>query len=91
MGWLPGSSVLLTGADLVTVKLVADAFGVQDYWLEQAVGSAGKGFIGKKFAYELLTLIPGPGWAIKSAAATAMTAASGSALIEYMESRSPYV
>lgn len=90
-GWLPGSSVLLAGGDLATVKLVADAFGVTEYSVEQIVITTGKGFVGKRIAYEMLSFFPAIGWAIKSGVASTMTMMSGAALIAYMESRSPYM
>lgn len=90
VGWVPGSSLLLGGVDVLTINKVADAFGVEDYTIEQVVATVGKSFVGKRVATELLSFFPGLGWAIKSGVACATTAAAGALLIQYMKEKSPY-
>lgn len=91
VGWVPGSSLLLGGVDAILIKKVADAFGVEDYSIEQVTAAIGKCFIGKAIATELLSFFPGPGWIIKSGVAGAMTATAGALLIQYMKTKSIYV
>jgi hypothetical protein len=91
VGWVPGSSLLLAGVDTILIKKVADAFGVKSYSVEQVAATAGKRYVGKAIATELLSLFPGPGWAIKSGVSSTMTAAAGALLIQYMKAKSPYI
>lgn len=91
VGWMPGSSLLLGGIDIVLIKQVAAAFEVEDYSIEQVITTIGKRFAGKLLATELLSFIPGPGWAIKGGVAASVTGAAGALLVAYMKDKSPLV
>lgn len=90
VGWIPGSMLILAGADMELVKDVAKAFGVQSYSFEEVSAAIGASVTGKIVAGEALSLFPGLGWVAKSAVAGSVTKAVGEVIINYMRSRSPY-
>lgn len=90
VGWVPGSMLILAGADVLLVKDVAKAFGVHSYNLEEVTAAISASASGKVIAGELLSVIPVVGWAIKSGVAGGITKTVGEVLIAYMKDRSPY-
>jgi uncharacterized protein (DUF697 family) len=91
-GWVPGSALFLTGADMVMVKQVADVFGV-DVFDEQAfltsVGSTIASALGGAAITEVVGLIPVVGWAIKSLSMAAKARLIGDAVVDYFYKLSP--
>lgn len=90
-GWIPGSSLFLTGADIAMINQVADAYQVSAFDLEHlsgilggAVGSA----IGGVAIAEIIGAIPLVGWAVKSAGMAAKAKVIGDAVIYYFRERS---
>ncbi len=90
IGWVPGSMLMLAAADVKLVNDVAKAFGVQTYSIEEVTAAVGATITGKVVAGELLSFLPGLGWAIKSAVASGVTKAMGEAVLQYFKGRSPY-
>ncbi|MEM6281352.1 MAG: hypothetical protein AAF787_04090 [Chloroflexota bacterium] len=91
-GWIPGSALVLTGADYVMMEQVARTFEVaafdKDHALQSigtlaASGAAG-GVIG-----EAIGVVPVIGWAVKSGMMGAKAHLIGNAIIEYFKERSP--
>lgn len=89
LGWMPGSSLFLGGVDAILIKKVAAAYGVTDFDIEAIIAMITKRFIGKSAA-EILSAFVGPGWILKAGIASVITFMGGSALIAYMEAKSPY-
>src|SRR5439155_27185047 len=69
-GWIPGSSLVFTGADLLMINQVAEAFEVKAFDPKSVAASAG-GVIGSSIAGAVIRegvgVIPIFGWAVKSA------------------------
>lgn len=89
VGWIPGSMFLLTFYDAKLVGDVAKAFAVEHYTIDQLVAAAGATLTGKVIAGELLSLVPGLGWAVKSGVAAGVTKVAGEIVIDYFAQRSP--
>ena len=85
-GWIPGSSLVFTGADLVMINQVAEAFNVKAFDQEAAMATIGgaivSGTAGAVIA-EGVGIIPVFGWAVKSAMMSAKARAIGEAIIDY--------
>jgi uncharacterized protein (DUF697 family) len=90
VGWIPGSMFVLAGADVKLCHEVAQCFGVKHWSAESISAAIGASVAGKVVAGEALSLVPGIGWAIKSAVAGSVTKAVGETIIVYFKSRSPY-
>lgn len=90
IGWVPGSMYLLSGVDAKLVNDIAKAFGVECYSTQELAAAVGASVTGKIVAGELLSLLPGWGWAVKSGVAAGVTKAAGEAIISYFKKRSPY-
>jgi len=73
VGTVPFSTLLLAGLDAVVIKKVADAFGVTEYSIEQALGVAAKSYAGKMVAYTAIDLVPFAGWVVKGGVAATMS------------------
>ena len=89
IGWVPGSMFALTGADIRIVRDIANAFCVEQYSFEEVSAALGATVAGKVVAGEMLSLVPGFGWAVKAGVAAAVTKAMGETLISYFKERSP--
>jgi hypothetical protein len=85
-GWIPGSSLVFTGADLVMINQIADAFDVKAFDQEAAMatisGAIVSGTAGAVIA-EGVGIIPVFGWAVKSAMMSVKARAIGEAVIDY--------
>ncbi len=92
-GWLPGSTLFLTGADFVMLTQVAQAFGIGAFDQEAALTTIGatvaSGVTGSLIA-EGVGLIPVVGWAVKSGIMSAKAKMLGDAVVEYFKKLSPY-
>lgn len=88
VSWIPGSTLLLAGADAKMINDIANIFEVRGVTAEQVLAAVGASVTGKTAA-EALSFIPGPGWIAKGAVATGITKALGEAVIKYMKARSP--
>lgn len=90
-GWIPGSVVFLTGADIAMINQVASAYEVNAFDMEHLqeilVRSVGSAVAGGVIA-EVVGTIPLLGWALKSAGMAAKAKAIGDAVIKYFRERS---
>ncbi|MEL6149619.1 MAG: hypothetical protein AAFV33_13150 [Chloroflexota bacterium] len=90
-GWIPGSALVLTGADYVMMEQVARTFEVGAFDKDHAMQSIGTlaasgaagGVIG-----EAIGLVPVIGWAVKSGMMGAKAHLIGNAVIDYFKERS---
>ena len=90
-GWIPGSSIFLTGADMAMITQVANAYEVNDFdmdHLKALLGGAIGGVVAGNIIAEVTGLIPVVGWAAKSAGMAAKAKAIGDAVINYFRERS---
>ena len=91
-GWIPGSSLVFTGADLLMINQVAEAFEVKSFDPKSVAASAG-GVIGSSIAGAVIRegvgVIPIFGWAVKSAMMGGKAKAIGEAVIVYFRDVSP--
>lgn len=88
VSWIPGSAIVLSGADIVLIKNVADAFEVKDYNVVAAIGATGAAAGGKMLA-ESCSVVPIAGWIAKAVIAGSITKALGEGLIAYFKGQSP--
>ncbi len=90
-GWIPGSSVFLTGADIAMINQVANAYEVSAFDMDHLTGTLG-GAVGSAIAggviAEFVGVIPLVGWAVKSAGMAAKARVIGDAVINYFRERS---
>ena len=87
VSWVPFSSIVLSGADVVMVAKVASAFQVEGYNVEKVIATAAAGTAGRWLA-EGLSFIPGPGWIAKAIIAGSITKGMGEAVIVYFRGES---
>lgn len=90
VSWIPGSNFAFSVADYAMIEGVAKAFRVENFQKEAVVSAVGSGATGKTLLLELLSFIPGPGWAIKAAVSGSMAKGLGESVIAYFKKRSPY-
>jgi uncharacterized protein (DUF697 family) len=88
VSWVPFSSIVLTGADVMMVARVAAAFEVEGYSVEKATATAAASTGGRWLA-EACSFVPGPGWFVKAIIAGGVTKAMGEAVIAYFRKESP--
>ena len=90
-GWIPGSSLFLTGADIAMINQVANAYEVSAFDMDHLTGILG-GAVGSAIAggviAEFVGVIPLVGWAVKSAGMAAKARVIGDAVISYFRERS---
>ena len=90
-GWIPGSSLFLTGADIAMINQVANAYEVSAFDMDHLTGILG-GAVGSAIAgsviAEFVGVIPLVGWAVKSAGMAAKARVIGDAVINYFRERS---
>ena len=89
IGWLPGSTLMLSGTDWTMIRSVAKAFDVQlteNNLLE--IKSILSAIVIGKGVNELLLFLPGVGWAVKAISASVATKAIGEFIFYYCEKRS---
>jgi hypothetical protein len=91
-GWLPGSSFVLGIGDMVMIRQVADAYGIQ-VMDEDAVRAHFAGvfgsILGSMAAAEVAGLVPVFGWIAKSAMLASKAKLMGDAVNDYFRERSP--
>jgi hypothetical protein len=91
-GWIPGSALVLTGADYVMLEQVAREFEVESFDKDNAFQSIGtiaaSGMAGGVIG-EAVGLVPVVGWAIKSGMMGMKAKVIGDATIDYFKQRSP--
>ena len=90
-GWIPGSAIFLTGADMAMITQVANAYEVNDFdidHLKALLGGAVGGVVAGNIIAEVAGLIPVVGWAAKSAGMAAKSKTIGDAVISYFRERS---
>lgn len=90
-GWIPGSSIFLTGADMAMITQVANAYEVNDFdidHLKALLGGAIGGVVAGGVIAEVTGLIPLVGWAAKSAGMAAKAKTIGDTVIRYFRERS---
>lgn len=92
LGWIPGSTLMLTAADTAMIHQVATAYEVSAFDMDNltstltgAIASA----IAGGFITEAIGFVPVVGWAIKSAAMAAKAKLIGDTLQSYFRERSP--
>jgi hypothetical protein len=91
-GWIPGSALVLTGADYVMLEQVAREFEVESFDKDNAFQSIGtiaaSGMAGGVIG-EAVGLVPVIGWAVKSGMMGMKAKLIGDATIDYFKKRSP--
>ncbi len=91
-GWIPGSSLFLTGADMVMLRQVADTFNVNSFDEKSAfatIGAAAGSAVAGSAISEIVGFVPVVGWAIKSTMMGAKAKVLGEAIINYFRDLSP--
>lgn len=91
IGVVPGSTILLAGADVKIIHDVAKAFEVEAYTVEEVLAVIGASIAGKTAADLGLSWFPGIGWLIKGGIAAATTKTAGEVMIRYFKPRSSLV
>jgi hypothetical protein len=89
-GWIPGASLALGAADMVMIRQVADAFGVDAFdedSLKAHLGGA-LGSVTGAVAAEAIGVIPLVGWAVKSVTLHIKADTIGKAVIDYFRKQS---
>src|SRR5207237_9532073 len=83
-GWIPGSTLVFTGTDLLMINQVADVFEVKGFDPKVVAASVG-GAVGSSVAGSVIAegvgIIPVFGWAVKSALMAGKAKAIGEAVI----------
>jgi uncharacterized protein (DUF697 family) len=91
-GWIPGSTLVFTGTDLVMINQVAAAFGVETFDPKNVAASVG-GVVSSSLAANVIAegvgIVPIFGWAVKSAMMGGKAKAIGEAVIAYFRDQSP--
>ena len=89
-GWIPLSSLFLTGADIAMINQVANAYEVNAFDMDHLTGilsgAVGSAITGGVIA-EFVGVIPLVGWAVKSAAMAAKAKVIGDAVTRYFRER----
>ena len=91
-GWVPGSTLVLTGADLVMINQVAAVFEVNSFDSKAVIASIGgtaTSSVAGGVIAEGLSFIPGPGWIVKGALMGGKAKAIGEGVITYFKELSP--
>lgn len=91
-GWIPGSALVLAGGDMVMIRQVANAFGVDEIdedAIKVHLGGLAASVVGGSVLLEAAGLVPIVGWAVKGAAMAGKAKVIGDAVIGYYRERSP--
>jgi uncharacterized protein (DUF697 family) len=91
VGVVPGSTLLLAGADVKIVHDIAKAFEVESYTVEEVLTVIGASIAGKTAADYGLSWFPGIGWLIKGGIAAITTKTAGAIMIKYFKGKSELV
>ncbi|HET7460935.1 MAG TPA: hypothetical protein VFJ82_06795 [Longimicrobium sp.] len=89
-GWIPGASFALAAADMVMIRQVADAYGVEAFDEDSLKVHLG-GVLGSMtgaIAGEAIGVIPIVGWAVKAATLHYKADTIGKAVIDYFRKHS---
>ncbi|MDZ4766938.1 MAG: hypothetical protein SGI73_20555 [Chloroflexota bacterium] len=90
--WIPGSTLFLTGADLVMIRQVALAFAIPTFdegaALTTISGTVASGIAGSLIA-EGVGLIPVVGWVVKSGLMAGKAKLLGDSVVDYFKTLSP--
>lgn len=89
-GWIPGASLALTAADMVMIRQVADAFGVEAFDEDSLKAHLGGvlGSVTGAVAAEAIGVIPIVGWAVKAVTLHVKADTLGKAVIDYFRKQS---
>ena len=90
-GWIPGSTLVLGGGDILMIRQVGEAFGIPAFdedALKAHLGGVLGSLAGGAVA-EAIGVVPVIGWAVKSYALKMKADALGKAIIDYFRQRSP--
>lgn len=91
-GWIPGSTLLLAGADLLMMRQVARIFEIQEFDENVAIttisGTIASGVAGSVIS-EGVGFIPVVGWIVKSGMMSAKAKILGDAVVGYFHKLSP--
>ena len=91
-GWIPGAALALTGADIIMIRQVAAAFGIQVFDMESVKAHLGgllASSVGGSVASEMMGVIPVVGWIAKSVTLGLKAEGLGKGVIDYFRARSP--
>ena len=92
LGWIPGSTLVFAGGDMMMVRQVAEKFGIQSFDEEgfrAHLGGVVASLVGGTAAAGAAEFVPIIGWAAKAAVLSAKSKVLGEAVIDYFYSRSP--
>ena len=89
-GWIPGASLALTAADMVMIRQVADAFGVEAFDEDSLKAHVGGvlGSVTGAVAAEAIGVVPIIGWAVKAVTLHVKAETIGKAVIDYYQKHS---
>ncbi|HEX8829961.1 MAG TPA: hypothetical protein VF705_02290 [Longimicrobium sp.] len=89
-GWIPGASFALAAADMVMIRQVADAFGVEAFDEESLKVHLGGvlGSVTGAVAAEAIGVIPIVGWAVKAVTLHVKADTIGKAVVDYFRRHS---
>ncbi|HET7233169.1 MAG TPA: hypothetical protein VFJ16_24375 [Longimicrobium sp.] len=89
-GWIPGASFALAAADMVMIRQVADAFGVEAFDEESLKVHLGGvlGSVTGAVAAEAIGVIPIVGWAVKAVTLHVKADTIGKAVVDYFRKHS---
>jgi len=89
-GWIPGASFALAAVDMVMIRQVADAYGVEAFDEESLKVHLGGvlGSVTGALAGEAIGVIPIVGWAVKAATLHYKADTIGKAVIDYFQKHS---
>lgn len=91
-GWIPGSALILTGADYVMLEQVAREFEVESFDKDnafQSIGTIAASGVAGGVIGEAVGIVPVIGWAVKSGMMGMKAKLIGDATIDYFKKRSP--
>ena len=88
MGFIPGATLLLAGADVKMVHDVAKAFDVKHYNIKERTAAIAATIAGKTASVALTVWFPVVGWAINADIAGSVTKAAGEIVIAHFKSKS---
>lgn len=92
LGWVPGSTLVFAGGDMVMIRQVAEKFGVQSFdeeGLKAHLGGVVASVVGGSAAAGAAEFVPIIGWAAKAFVLSAKSKVLGEAVIDYFYSKSP--
>ncbi len=88
VGFIPGATLLLFGADIKMVHDVAKAFDVKHYNIEELSAAIGATIAGKTASVVFTAWFPVVGWAINAGIAGSVTKTVGEIVISHFRGKS---